>query len=296
MLNKPIGKAAGWFNLINKIKMELLDKKFYGQLINHLNQVEINNLFARSVIEKKTFGQVFVDNLKNPKTFYVVHPYGMSLLFGDSQNLDFNSKFLNYSLNTNKIRDKHEWMQAFPNNWDKVLSELYGNKLIKAIENSENEVSGIVELNTRINFKFNREKYLVNKKIFLPNNCAIVQTNKKMYEEMIGNVSPYYFWNSVDDFINKGIGFSALCNSKLASIAFSAFIHDKKLELGIETIPEFRGKGFAQFACSALIDFCIENDYEPIWACRLENIGSFKLAEKLGFEVYREIPYYRLSK
>jgi hypothetical protein len=76
--------------------MELLDKKFYGRLTNHLKKVSNNNLFARSVIERKISGQVLVDNIENPKTFYVVHPYGMSILFGDSQNTEFNNKFLNY--------------------------------------------------------------------------------------------------------------------------------------------------------------------------------------------------------
>jgi len=66
--------------------------------------------------------------------------------------------------------------------------------------------------------------------------------------------------------------------------------------LGIETIPVFRRKGFAQLTCSALIDYCIENNYEPVWACKLENISSCKLAEKLGFETCKRIPYYRLSK
>lgn len=276
--------------------MELFDKKFYGRVTNPLKQVRINNLFARSVIEKKISGQVFVDNFEYPKTFYVVHPYGMSLLFGDSQNIEFNNKFLDYSLNTNKIREKYEWMQAYPGDWDKVLSELYNNRMIKAAENKENKEVGIIELNTRINFLFNREKYIANKKLILPQTCAIMQTDKKIYEEMTGSVIPSYFWDTADDFIKNGIGFSLLCNKKLAATAYSAFIHDNKLELGIETIPEFRGKGFAQLVCSALIDYCIEKNFEPVWACRLENTGSFRLAEKLGFEVYREIPYYRLSK
>ncbi len=275
--------------------MKLLDKNFYELLTNHLKQVKINHLFARSVIENKIGGQVFVDNIENPKTCYVVHPYGMSLLFGDSKNSDFNTKFLNYSLNATKERDKHVWMQAYPGDWDQVLAELYGSNLIRSAENNENRASGIVELNTRINFKFNREKYILNKTMSLPPTCAIVPTDKKLYEEMTGSVIPAYFWNSADDFIQNGIGFSLLCNKKLATTAYSAFIHDNQLELGIETVPEFRGKGFARLACSALIDYCIENDYEPVWACRLENIGSFKLAEMLGFEVDKEIPYYRLS-
>jgi RimJ/RimL family protein N-acetyltransferase len=276
--------------------MELLDKKDYDKATNYLSQVEINNLFARSVIEKKIVGKVYVDRADNPKTFYVVHPYGMSLLFGDSQNKEFNQKFLDYSLNLNSIRDKHEWMQAYPNDWDKVLSELYNNRMIRSEKNQGNEEIEIIELNTRINFRFNREKYFSNKRMILPNDCEIVRTDKEIYEKMNGSVIPSYFWDTADDFVNNGIGFSLFCNNKLATTAYSAFVHDDKLELGIETIPEYRGKGFAQITCSALIDYCIENNYEPVWACRLENIGSYRLAEKLGFVVNKQVPYYKLSK
>jgi RimJ/RimL family protein N-acetyltransferase len=116
-----------------------------------------------------------------------------------------------------------------------------------------------------------------------------------MFEEMTGTVIPSFFWNNAEDFLKNGVGYSLLYNNQLATTAYSAFIHDDMLEIGIETIPEFRGKGFAQLACSALIDYCIENNYEPVWACRLANIGSYKLALKLGFEVNIELPYYRLG-
>ncbi|HPI69357.1 MAG TPA: GNAT family N-acetyltransferase [Bacteroidales bacterium] len=276
--------------------MELLKTEQYDSLTNHVKQVKINNLFARSVIEKKVSGKIFVDNTQNPKTFYVIHPYGMSLLFGDSQNPDFNNKFLEYSLNFNKTRDKHEWMQAYPNDWDKVLSVLYSNYMIKSSENKNKTETGIIELNTRINFKFNRDKYIANKSTILPKDCKIVRTDRIIYEKMTGSVIPANFWDTANDFIKNGVGFSLICNNKLATTAYSAFIHDNMLELGIETIPEFRGKGFARLTCCALIDYCIKNDYEPVWACRLENTGSYKLAGKLGFELFKEIPYYRLSK
>ena len=74
--------------------MELLHPKDYGLVSGPVNQVLFNNLFARSVIEHKVTGKDVVDNPGDPKTFYVVHPYGMSLLFGDSENAEFNSKFL----------------------------------------------------------------------------------------------------------------------------------------------------------------------------------------------------------
>jgi GNAT superfamily N-acetyltransferase len=276
--------------------MELLEKKDYDIVTYYLSQIEINNLFARSVIEKKITGKVYVDKIKNPKTFYVVHPYGMSLLFGDSQNIDFNNNFLDYSLNLNKTRDKHEWMQAYPNDWDLVLLELFTNHMIRSEDNHDQRKNEIIELNTRLNFKFNREKYISSKKQILPEDCEIVRTDKKIYEEMAGRVIPGNFWDTAEDFINYGVGFSLISNKKLASTAYSAFIHDDKLELGIETMSEFRGNGFAQLTCSALIDYCLENNHEPVWACKLENSSSYRLAEKLGFEISKKIPYYRLSK
>ena len=276
--------------------MELLSKIHYEKVINHLSKVNINNLFARSVVEKHISGKVYVDNIENPKTFYVVHPYGMSLLFGVSHNKKFNNVFLDYSLNINKERDKFEWMQAYPNDWDIVLFELYKNSMISSEENREKKLKGIIELNTRINFKFNRNKYISNRNIKFPYGCEIVQTDKKIYKEMKGSVIPALFWDSDNDFIENGVGFSLLYNNKLATTAYSAFVHDDKLELGIETLPEFRGKGFARLTCFFLIDYCIENNYEPIWACSLENIGSYRLAESLGFEENKKVPYYKLCK
>lgn len=275
--------------------MELLKEKNYDKLTEPVKEVKINNLFARSVIEKKIAGKIFVDNTENPETFYVVHPYGMSLLFGNSQNPDFNAQFLDYSLNRNKVRDKHEWLQAYPIQWDKVLFEIYDGCMIKSAENTAQKGSGIIELNTRVNFKFNPEKYMAGKRVSLPAHCSIRKTDNDAFEKMSGTVIPSFFWDGADDFAQNSIGYSLFCEDKLVATAYAAFILEDKLEIGIETVPGFRGKGFAYLACAALIDYCYGNGYEPVWACRLENIGSYALAQKLGFEVSTKIPYYRLS-
>ena len=275
--------------------MVLLHQNDYDKVLSHVNKVLINNLFARSVVEHKVPGKVFVDNYDNPATFYVVHPYGMSLLFGNSTNPEFNSKFLRYSLNLDKSRNQHEWMQAFPNQWEGVLNDLYSGYLINSQDNADNRETGIIELNTRVLFKFNRSRYLKTKTKVLPDHCHVVFTNERIFNEMTGAVIPKNFWDSYNDFFKTGAGFTVLHNQEIASTAFSAYVIDNMLEIGIESVAQFRGRGFAQVACSALIDFCIENNYEPVWSCRLENRSSLILAEKLGFEVYRKLPYYRLS-
>ena len=168
--------------------------------------------------------------------------------------------------------------------------------MMKSAENIDNRASGIIELNTRINFQFNDKKYIDFRNKITASNIKIIRTDQQIFLEMKGSVVPYYFWNSAEDFLENGVGFSLFYDNKLVSTAYSSFIHGDKLEIGIETVEEFRGKGFAQLTCSALIDYCIENHNEPIWACRLENIGSYQLAQKLGFEPTLKIPYYRLSK
>lgn len=269
-----------------------LEKKRFNILIEPLKRVTINISFAHSVAENCVSGKIYVDKWDDPKTFYIVHPYGLSLLLGDCDNNDFNNNFRDYALNTHKIRKNQEWMQAYPANWDKTLKGLFKNHMITSSENIDHKEE-MVEINTRVNFKFNRVKY----GDFKRNNAAnlrIFRTDEQTFRHMKGSVIPLSFWDNPNEFAKKGVGFSAFYENRLASTAFSACISDNKLEIGIETVDEFRGKGFAQYSCSRLIDYCIANNYEPVWSCKLENIGSYKLAQKLGFEPTLTWPFYRL--
>ena len=111
---------------------------------------------------------------------------------------------------------------------------------------------------------------------------------------MTGTVVPKSFWDNAGAFLNRGAGFSIIYKGKLACTAYSAFVVDQYFELGIETLPQYHGMGFARAACQALINYCLKHNYEPVWACRKGNAGSIHLAEKLGFEVSMETPFYYL--
>ena len=276
--------------------MVLLDKSDYGKVIQPLKKVTINTLFARAVIEQTVTGKIYVDDPINSKTFYVVHPYGMTLLFGDSDNEKFNETFKDYALNKDKSRNKFEWMQVFPNKWDNVLSSLFKDSLMKSSDNTEKAEKGIVELNTRVNFKFNFTKRQSLSTQIIDKDISIVRANGQMFQDMQGGVVPLHFWDSEEAFLKNGVAFALFYKGELASMSFSSYWFDNDFEMGIETKEKFRGKGFAELVCRAIIDYCVENKYEPIWSCRLENIGSYKLAQKLGFEPTRYSPYYRLSK
>jgi hypothetical protein len=274
-----------------------LPEEYFPSLTKYLEEVPFNHLFARAVTERRVSGRVYVDNIANPRSFYIVHRYGMSLLGGDINNREFNLAFKEHALNTSGERREHEWMQVFPYKWNEVLTALLGDRLITAKHNMSGNTRSIVELNTRVNFVFDKKSYLrIHHKIFNDDpQIKIIESTKEIYEQMKGSVVPSAFWNSSKDFIEKGVSFSLYFASVLAAASFSSFVAPGKLELGIETLPAFRGLGLAEKVCSALIDYCLEKKLEPIWACRLENTGSYRLAQKLGFSPILELPYYRLS-
>jgi len=283
--------------------MILLNYSDYNKVIPSIQNVKINTYFAASVLAGNIKGKVFVDNIKTPSSFYIKHPYGMSLLFGNSKNEEFNKELYKNFLNLDNSRNKFEWLQVYPSIWYSKIDNLLGAALIKKEINkayltsfSTEEVKNVLEYQ-RINYSFNKTKYKFIRNKTSSSCYKIIRTTEEIYNQLKGSVIPSQFWNDSKDFYNNSIGFSLqLENSLPVSTAFASFIIDNKFELGIETIEGYRGKSYAFHVSLALIDYCVSNGFEPIWSCHSGNFGSQKLANKIGFEESLRIPYYRLSK
>lgn len=261
-------------------------QKHKDVIMEQLKTVPFNTLFAENVVNQTVNGGIFVDNTEKPQVFYILHPYGMSLLLGKNRNR-FDRGLYEYILNPYGNRTKIEWMQAYPDDWHILLKKM-------AKKNVKRHMPPI-EIDIRANFRFNTDKYIESKQHYKDENIKILKTGTDDFENMTGSVIPKYFWNTPNDFINNGVGYSLYYQDSLASIAFSSVVNNHYLELGIETHENFRGKNFAYEVCSALLDYCLEKGLEPVWACRKSNTGSYRLAKKLGFEESLNIPYYKLN-
>jgi hypothetical protein len=275
--------------------MIILDKSNYYKALESLQMVYINHLFADAVLQGHIRGTVYVDQPENPSTFYVVHPYGMSLLFGDTTNEKFNSWLLGHALNIFKTRDRYEWLQAYPETWNKQIASEWEEHLRKSGDNVDGATNVSIEENTRVNFKFNKAAYLDFKAKHPLASISTIRTDGQMFENMQGSVIPSRFWDNAADFSNRAVAFSVMDGDRVAATAFSAFVIGNQLEIGIETSESYRGKGYALAVCMALIDYCLEHNYIPVWGCKLENMPSFLLARKLGFEPTLYWPFYRLN-
>ena len=67
------------------------------------------------------------------------------------------------------------------------------------------------------------------------------------------------------------------------------YMADKVQEIGINTLKEYRGKGYAVDACITCAKQIIRNGKCPIWSTKITNIASQKVAEKVGFIKWAEV-------
>ncbi|MCL2368712.1 MAG: hypothetical protein FWC72_06920, partial [Oscillospiraceae bacterium] len=94
-----------------------LSKDRYGIVLEPVLKVPFNMLMARSVVVGHVDGRIFVDCCEGPRSFYIVHPYGMTFLCGDSGNEAFNQGLFDYFAGRLYERETDEWLQAFPRDW-----------------------------------------------------------------------------------------------------------------------------------------------------------------------------------
>ncbi|UQZ32290.1 GNAT family N-acetyltransferase [Paenibacillus sp. PK3_47] len=262
-----------------------LESKDYSVALRLLRQVKINTLFAEAVLAGSISGKLYTDSVVNPRAFYVAHPYGMSLLYGNTDNETFIEELRAYIMNTNGARSGAEWLQADPaSGWSGIIDGILADH------------KGDIRKDTRVNFSFNRDAYLAAKAHYPRFSGSIVRTSKEQFLTQAGTVVPRYFWRDAGHFAEKGVGFTLLQDGTDAATAFAAYITKHQLEIGIETFEGYRGRGYALLAASRLIGYCLDQGLEPVWACRLENQGSYRLAQKLGFEPVLTLPYYRLAE
>lgn len=73
-------------------------------------------------------------------------------------------------------------------------------------------------------------------------------------------------------------------NDVISCSALDCLLGDR-VEIGIKTIPEYRGQGYGYLAAASLINrLCADGITEIGWHCVATNKGSRRIAEKCGFQ------------
>ncbi|MDM5258968.1 GNAT family N-acetyltransferase [Bacillus toyonensis] len=224
---------------------------------------DFNNVILLSYLQGH-MGRAWVNNLENPTVAQVT--VGIFTFYTGDPNVKETEELL---------RNIPEKMLVIVNSeeWKKRLEAFYERKIDKFLR-----------------YKFKRNSEFFNRSKLQ----SFISTLPKGYElrridEHIANNSTLHKlsedftsqFQSVEDYLNRGIGYSILYNGAVICGASSYSIYDEGIEIEVATDLNHRRKGLATVVSAALILDCLEKGKYPNWDAA--NTTSAKLAEKLGY-------------
>ena len=204
-------------------------------------------------------GTVWVDNEEKPTILYFQIPW-VNALVGDPTSPQVDS-----------ILDKVQTALLFyPNQqWKKVLQDKFGDTLEKfthrTYKSEQLSLEHVRKFITKLPDGFNLERVGLDTAKYIDDH---LHAFSKTFE-------------TVDGYVEKGLGYCVTYNDKVVSHAGSIFPFTKHLEIQVDTDPAFRGRGFATVVCAKLMESCLEKGIIPYWEAHTEI--SARIAEKLGF-------------
>ena len=144
--------------------------------------------------------------------------------------------------------------------------------------------------NNNIKFVF---KHLRNNNI---QTIELTEKHYRLYLDFYKTIHPNYHdieWvqEYFNDMVKKSYCHGVICDEKLVSVTDAPampYMQNKVQEIGINTISQYQGKGYAKEACISCIQSMIKNGICPQWSTTEENIASQNLAYSVGFEKFAD--------
>lgn len=90
----------------------------------------------------------------------------------------------------------------------------------------------------------------------------------------------------------NGLCYAIKHNDKIISVTDAPdmpYMRNQIREIGISTLKEYRGQGYAKAACIACLEAMLRKNICPLWSTEAENIASQKLAQSIGFIHFADV-------
>jgi GNAT superfamily N-acetyltransferase len=220
--------------------------------------VPVVDISIDCVIEDQ-MGKVFVDSLDNPQFFMIEQDSFFCYLAGDFTQ-EAGREFL-------KAIPNGRFLMAGSHGWEDVAKAIFGERLIAVKRDSYSSDS--LSMN------------LIHALASVNDNIPHI---KRFDVALASKDNPYLSlgaFDSVEDFVERGIGFCLLKEDVIIGVAYSSLVSANGIEVSIVVDPDHYRKGIATALSCKLVEWCLEHHVAPHWDAA--NDESCKLAEKLGY-------------
>jgi GNAT superfamily N-acetyltransferase len=276
-----------------------LHESFYPSVAGFLPALQLDTVIAYSIVEKRQKGRIFVDNKTNPPSVLIWHCYGAAVLTGNCNNVEFNHGIKNLLFRRHEDNQQRITISIDSAAWQRKIEDMLNGHLLVYAE-LEKRQADITELgkshvivHRRLRHKLNIDRFKAAAgNITTPGKFILRKINKEIYPKITGRVVPGSFWASAEAFLKTGAGYCLMDGDKFACVSFSAYIGNGQIDVGIETNPEYRRRGLGAPTAAAMVGYCLDHGYQPVWGCLQDNVGSALIAKQVGFDIVGSHPVF----
>ena len=230
----------------------------------------------KAVIDLNNPGWVFADSATQPKAALVWTQGNDGFYFlgnFDSQNTEEFHRIVDTIIMPRLASRKLEWFEfsSVPPVTDADLESIFKSRKLYSWEQTV--------------YQYKKDKAVPSITPAEGHLCDIKSVGKKypIKNKAFVNDKILNYWDSIDAFHAKADGYCLIIDDIVASLAITGWISGNTHEISIETVDNYRSKGYAKICASALINCYLQKDYLPHWECETANTASAKLAQGFGF-------------
>lgn len=256
------------------------------EIVRPLFRVLKEHLIVDAVIDGSSLGKIYTDSKTHPTAAFLYSVEG-SFLVGKPNStfaLDLCDLIFSHEFQENTIREGEEGIDLaiHPGSWRDYFDVLFKRRKPFTTLRRHYICKKVI-----FDWKSNiQEGYILN-----PIDTDLL-TDKDI--EKPSHITEWIKtnWGSIENYIENGFGFCLLYKGNIASWSLADCYSGTKCEIGIRTHENYRRKGLATIVASTTTAFALEK-YEVVgWHCNEDNLGSWGVAEKVGFILDNHYTFY----
>ncbi len=246
-----------------------LKKDQFGLVADLYKDIDHNRGVIEAVLQGPFPARVFVDDVEKPN-MAVVYPVGFFYFVAGRQfRADFLKAFGRMLFEDWQVNIVELFF--FPEDWSEHANLILGD---------------------RPRLRFERRDYALNHELFqerkaellgkLPEGMELLPIDHELLSQYNVNTG---MWLTREDYLQQGFGYCLVVEHGIATQCVVGLRTATEVELDVRTDEQYRKQGLATLVSAATIDHALRSGLEPTWSCFSFNQGSWKIAEKLGFEL-----------
>jgi GNAT superfamily N-acetyltransferase len=272
---------SSWEIQISALRLGRRDKRQEDQVLHKIEQRDAEKLVPLlaelaemhlnvvALQEGTALGQMFADDVANPRSVYLISGDG-HYLGGEAGNPAFNA-----AVNAALPRDTYFVLFCDAERWagalDVVLNDTYA---VRA---------------ARCTYTL-RQLNVVDWKVRLPAAYTLRTVEASLLAQDLENRDAVVdgileTWLSVDSFLAHGFGSCLVHDATVVSWSLADYVSGERCEIGIYTDEHYRRQGLGTLTATANAAHAVGLGYSTVgWHCWANNAGSIGVAEKVSFQ------------